>query len=127
MSIVVEMRECRIWPCIDFGSAPACTSQVACEVLRHRQQTNGKPSFRAAGCRQLRRLADVANTRCNLLDSWTPQTFQNATSGPNNARIRPEKTLRSTLRESKRNLFRVECKSRGRTCIGDGLGCERWV
>ena|SRR5438067_13567628 len=45
MSIVVEMRECRIWPCTDFGSAPACTNQVACEVLRHRQLTNGSPSF----------------------------------------------------------------------------------
>ena len=39
MSIVVEMRECRICPCTDFGSAPACTIQVAHEVRCERQFT----------------------------------------------------------------------------------------
>jgi len=29
------MRECRICPCTDFGSAPACTSQVAWDVRKH--------------------------------------------------------------------------------------------
>src|SRR5467141_1218237 len=32
MSTVVEMRECRICPCTDFGSVPACTIHVAHEV-----------------------------------------------------------------------------------------------
>ena len=48
MSIVVEMRECRIWPCTDLGSAPACTNQVACEVRKQRQFAR-RPSFFAAG------------------------------------------------------------------------------
>src|SRR5215469_16589525 len=39
------MRECRIWPCTLFGSAPAWTNQVACDVGRHLQLTNGNPSF----------------------------------------------------------------------------------
>jgi hypothetical protein len=41
--MVVEMRECRICPCTDFGSAPACTIQVAQDVRRHLQSV-GKPS-----------------------------------------------------------------------------------
>ncbi|HMD16838.1 MAG TPA: hypothetical protein VKH18_09230 [Terriglobales bacterium] len=53
MSIVVEMREWRICSWTDFGSAPACTSQVACEVRKVRQLTNGKPNFRAAAYFQL--------------------------------------------------------------------------
>jgi hypothetical protein len=39
MSMVVEMREWRICPCTDFGSAPACTIQVAQEVRSERQLT----------------------------------------------------------------------------------------
>jgi hypothetical protein len=49
MSIVVEMRECRIWPWTDLGSAPACTSQVACEVRSHCQLTNESPTLLLAG------------------------------------------------------------------------------
>jgi hypothetical protein len=39
MSMVVEMRECRICPCTDFGSAPARTIQLAHEVRSERQVT----------------------------------------------------------------------------------------
>jgi nitrate/nitrite-specific signal transduction histidine kinase len=49
MSIVVEMRECRIWPCTSFGLAPASTIQVACEVRKQGQLIQGRPSLRAAG------------------------------------------------------------------------------
>ena len=49
MSIVVEMRECRIWPCTSLGLAPASTIQVACEVRKQRQLIQGRPSLRAAG------------------------------------------------------------------------------
>src|SRR5690349_14672231 len=47
--MVVEMRECRIWPCTDLGSAPASIIQVALDVLKERQFTHPKPSARAAG------------------------------------------------------------------------------
>src|SRR5437588_550180 len=49
MSIVVEMRECRIWPCTSLGFAPASIIHVALEVLKHRQLTHSKPTARAAG------------------------------------------------------------------------------
>ena len=42
------MRECRICPCTDFGSAPACTIQVAHDVRSDRQFTLS-PKVRAAG------------------------------------------------------------------------------
>jgi len=45
----VERRECRIWPCTDFGSAASWTSHVACESRKQRQFTNGKLTLRAAG------------------------------------------------------------------------------
>jgi hypothetical protein len=49
MSIVVEMRECRIWPCTSLGLAPASIIQVACDVRKQRQLIQGRPSLRAAG------------------------------------------------------------------------------
>ena len=48
MSMVVEMRECRICPCTDFGSAPACTIPVAQEVRSERQLALN-PRWFAAG------------------------------------------------------------------------------
>jgi hypothetical protein len=48
MSIVVEMRECRICPCTDFGSAPALTIQGAHEVRSERHVTLN-PRRQAAG------------------------------------------------------------------------------
>src|ERR1700752_1796769 len=44
MSIVVELRACRICACTDFGSAPALHRQVANEVRRVRQPLH-IPSF----------------------------------------------------------------------------------
>ena len=46
---MVEIRECRIWPCTSLGLAPASTIQVACEVRKQRQLIQGRPSLRAAG------------------------------------------------------------------------------
>jgi hypothetical protein len=43
MSMVVEIRECRIWPCTSLEFAPASIIHVAREVRRQRQFTN--PSF----------------------------------------------------------------------------------
>jgi hypothetical protein len=47
--MVVEMRECRIWPCTSLGFAPASIIHVALEVLKHRQLTHSKPTARAVG------------------------------------------------------------------------------
>ena len=49
MSIVVEFRECRIWPGTSLRMAPASTIQVACEVRKQRQLIQGRSSLRAAG------------------------------------------------------------------------------
>jgi hypothetical protein len=49
MSNVVEARECRICACASFTSAPAIVSQVAWEVRKQRQFTQGIPNARAAG------------------------------------------------------------------------------
>jgi hypothetical protein len=51
MSSVVLALECRICACASFTLAPTIFSQVACEVRRHRQFTQGIPSARPAGLR----------------------------------------------------------------------------
>ena len=51
MSSVVLALECRICACASFTSAPTNFNQVACEVRRHRQFTQGIPSARPAGLR----------------------------------------------------------------------------
>src|ERR1700733_2926030 len=71
MSSVVVARECLLWPCASFTSAPAIFNQTAREVLRLRQFTQFNPNFRAAGLMKrvrmlLSRIGLPSLTVCNL-------------------------------------------------------------
>src|SRR5215472_18372615 len=83
--MVVEMRECRIWPCTSLGFAPASTIHVAREVRRQRQFTQPRPTARAAGlmCRERMLLSRIGapfftdwNTRSSAFDDFTRRYFR---------------------------------------------------
>ena len=80
MSMVVEMRECRIWPCTSLGFAPASIIHVAREVRRQRQFTNPSFAARAAGlmCRERMLLSRIGapfftdwNTKSSGFEDFT--------------------------------------------------------
>src|SRR5215472_15049864 len=72
--MVVEMRECRIWPCTSLGFAPASIIHVAREVRRQRQFTNSSFAARAAGlmCRERMLLSRIG---APFLTDWNTKSF----------------------------------------------------